>query len=271
MKIQKLKILAIGDPHGDFNKLRKIPKRKIDAILLTGDIGSSNLMRKMHFANVERKKKGLQPIKYSAKQEKRAFMEAYDSTIKSVKYLKQFAPVYLIFGNVESSNEDTRDKAKEIGLKLPFLYNNLIKMPRVRILNNRVDNLNGIRIGGLNYFLDVSWVEEFKPSNYKMIMRNAKRETKKAEHILKRFGKIDILLCHQPPYGILDKVNSNKAPKHWLGKHAGSKTVLKYIKQKKPKYIFCGHIHEGRGMKKVGETQVYNLGVCGYKLLEIKS
>ena len=88
-------------------------------------------------------------------------------------------------------------------------------------------------------------------------------------NVLKRFGEIDILLCHQPPHGILDKVTAKFAPKHWKGKHAGSKTILDYIQKYHPKYVFCGHIHEGEGMRKIGASEVYNLGVCGYKLVKL--
>ena len=59
------------------------------------------------------------------------------------------------------------------------------------------------------------------------------------------------------------------APKDWKGKNAGSKEILKYIKSKKPKYVFCGHIHEAEKKKKIGGTEVYNLGNCKHKIFEI--
>ncbi len=80
-----MKILAIGDPHGNLNKIKKIPVKNIDLILLTGDLGSANLMRKMAFENIERKKQGLPEKEYSPTQEKKSFMEAYTSTIKVTK------------------------------------------------------------------------------------------------------------------------------------------------------------------------------------------
>ena len=60
-----------------------------------------------------------------------------------------------------------------------------------------------------------------------------KKDTEKAKKVLKWFSKqkIDILLHHQPPHGVLDKVTFKKAPKHWLGKHAGSKVILNFIKK----------------------------------------
>jgi len=263
-----MKICAIGDPHGELNNIKKIPLSGVDLILLTGDLGSASLMRKMAFENIERKKKGLLEIDYSNSQKKKAFMEAYDSTMKIIKYLKKFAQVFTIFGNVESSNSETKKYSKEINFDLPYLYNGLNALENVRIINNRLANFEGIKIGGLEYFVDTNWVKEFKPLNYAESLFNSKKETNKAVKILKWFDSLDILVCHQPPYGFLDKVGS-MAPKDWRGKNAGSKTILDYIKRKQPKYVFCGHIHEGKGMKKIGKTEVYNLGVAGYKIIDI--
>ena len=77
-----MKICVIGDPHGAFNIIKKIPLNGVDLILITGDLGSANLMRNMAFKNIEREKKGLPEIKYAWK---KAFMEAYNSSIKIVK------------------------------------------------------------------------------------------------------------------------------------------------------------------------------------------
>ena len=266
-----MKIITIGDPHGSLEKVKKIPLDRIELILLTGDLGSANLMRKMAFDNIDRKRQGLAEIKYTPKQEKKAFMEAYDSTVKIIDYLSKFAPVYTIYGNVESRNPETRKQSKKIGIKLPFLTNKLNSYKNVRVINNIFSNFKGLKIGGLDYFIDGIWVKTFKPSDYQKRLRSAKKQTLKAKNILNNFAKkdIDILVCHQPPFGVLDKVTSKFAPKHYQGKNAGSKIILEFIKKHQPKYVFCGHIHEGEGFKKLGKTQVYNLGVGGYKIIEI--
>ena len=262
-----MRILAVGDPHGDIGKIRRVPAKDADLILVTGDLGSASLMRKIAFENIAREKKGLPEKEYTPKQQKRAFMEAYDSSIRVIRHLARYAPVFLIYGNVESTNAETKKRSKEIGLPLPFLTDELKSMDRVSIVNNRLRNFDGIRIGSLGYFVDTNWVRDFKPSEYKKRLSAAKKQTDKARRVLKNFGKVDILMHHQPPYGILDKVG-NKAPEAWRGKNAGSKVILDYIKRRQPKYAFCGHIHEGEGRKKVGRTEVYNLGVCDYKMVE---
>jgi len=118
---------------------------------------------------------------------------------------------------------------------------------------------------------NVNWVRDFKPSDYQKEMKKARKGTEKAKRILRNFSKLDILLCHQPPYSILDKVSFPEAPKHWKGKNAGSKAILDYVKKYQPKYVLCGHIHEGKGRAKIGKTEVINLGCSGdYKIIEIK-
>ena len=127
-----------------------------------------------------------------------------------------------------------------------------------------------LKIGFLEYFTDNSWVKEFQSKDKKTIKR-ARLGTAKAKRVLKRFGKVDILVCHQPPYGVLDKVGKEGgAPKKWQGKHAGSKAVLDYIKKYQPQYCLCGHIHEGNGEKKIGKTRVINLGLHGWKIIDIE-
>ena len=259
-----MRILAIGDPHGDLKKVRRIPKKRIDLILLTGDLGKVDLLRRLTFENIERKKKGLKEKKITKKQDKQISKEIYSSSMDVVRYLSKFAPVYTIYGNVEPIKIKRTKKAR----KEPDLTTSLKKMKNVKIINNRLKNFQGIKIGGLEYFTDTNWVRDFKPSDYKKRMKKAKKATDKARRVLRWFGKVDILVCHQPPHRYLDKVTFKGAPKHWMGKHAGSKVILDYIRKIKPKYVFCGHIHEGEGRAKIGKTEVYNLGVAGHKIVE---
>ena len=267
-----MKILAIGDPHGDIDALKKINYENVDLILLPGDIGNANLIRKMAYGNINRKKEGLPEIKYSKNEEKEGFMQVYNTSMEVIKYLAGFAPVYLIFGNVELSNVKTEEDAKKKGKKIPFLADNLNAIDNVKVINNQLIEFNGIKIGGLKYFIDSSWVEKFdskEDEDYDNKMKNAVKDTKEAKKALDGFSKIDILMCHQPPNGVLDIVKNPRAPKHWRGKHAGSKTILRYIKKFKPKYVLCGHIHEGHGEDKIGKSNVYNLGCCGHRFIEI--
>jgi len=267
-----MRILAIGDPHGDLRKIKRIPLENIDLILLTGDLGRADLARKRFFENIKREKKGLSELEEDSKFAKDIWNEIYHSTVSILRYLSRFAPVYAILGNVSQSmvkNSEWKKEEKKYGIKLPSLKNTMDSLGNFHLPRNRFRKISGLKVGFLEYFIDTSWVSEFKPSDFKEKMRAAKRETEKAKKILRGFGDVDILVCHQPPYGVLDKVAAKFAPKSWQGKHAGSKVILDYIKKEQPKYVFCGHIHESEGFAKIGKTEVYNLGVAGHKIISL--
>lgn len=59
-----------------------------------------------------------------------------------------------------------------------------------------------------------------------------------------------VLVSHEPPYGVQDKV--------FLGMHAGSKVIREIVDKYKPRLLLCGHIHEDPGYKKIGRTIVVN-------------
>lgn len=265
-----MRICVIGDPHGAIKKIKKIPLKSVDLILLTGDLGKADFARQFYFENVKRKNEGLPEKKYTSKESKKSHMEIHNSTINILKYLSKFAPVYTIQGNVGiPTKAESKKRDKKYGIKHPPTRELIQKMKKVHLVKNMARNIGELKIGFLEYFIDTSWVKEFKPKDYSKKMKKAKKETDKAKKTLERFGKsINILICHQPPYGYLDKVSGKYgAPKQWQGKHAGSKAILNYVKKHKPKYVFCGHIHEGEGKKKIGNTEIYNLGVGSHKTI----
>ncbi|HEC76686.1 MAG TPA: hypothetical protein ENI33_05465 [Thermoplasmatales archaeon] len=77
--------------------------------------------------------------------------------------------------------------------------------------------------------------------------------------ILNLKEKIDVLISHVPPYKTKDRA--------FFGMHIGDKMLRKFMEEKKPRYILCGHVHEDAGYQKFGETYVVNCsigknGVC---------
>lgn len=67
-----------------------------------------------------------------------------------------------------------------------------------------------------------------------------------------------ILISHNPP--ICDKLDSFDGVHH-----AGSQKFTDYIMQNQPLAVICGHIHEGTGIAKLGESLVINPGSLGEK------
>lgn len=67
-----------------------------------------------------------------------------------------------------------------------------------------------------------------------------------------------VLVCHNPPKAtVVDAVNAEV--------HAGSPLFTEYIKEHQPVCVICGHIHEGVGTEKIGNTLVINPGSFGEK------
>jgi Icc-related predicted phosphoesterase len=62
-----------------------------------------------------------------------------------------------------------------------------------------------------------------------------------------------ILISHCPP-------KDTKLDRTATGVHAGSISVLQFIESKKPLLVVSGHIHEARGIDKIGETIIVNPG-----------
>jgi len=61
-----------------------------------------------------------------------------------------------------------------------------------------------------------------------------------------------VSMTHPPPLGVLDTT--------YAGDHAGSSAILEFIKEVQPALHVCGHIHEAKGVAKVGKTVVVNPG-----------
>jgi uncharacterized protein len=61
-----------------------------------------------------------------------------------------------------------------------------------------------------------------------------------------------VVLSHQPPRGAQDKIYSGEA--------VGSLGLRRHVDDFQPELVICGHIHEDRGLVKLGLTTVVNVG-----------
>lgn len=69
------------------------------------------------------------------------------------------------------------------------------------------------------------------------------------ENIRKIPADTDVLITHQPPYGILDSVETA---------HFGDRILLETILKIKPKYHLFGHAHDAFGIEKSNHTTFVN-------------
>jgi Icc-related predicted phosphoesterase len=63
----------------------------------------------------------------------------------------------------------------------------------------------------------------------------------------------EVVLSHTPPRGTrLDRTRR--------GEHVGSVAVRQFIERVQPALVLCGHIHEARGIDRIGATTIVNCG-----------
>ena len=124
-----------------------------------------------------------------------------------------------------------------------------IKLPEncIMLIDQEID-INGLKIYGTPWvpIISHSWAFE-------------------AEHdVLKeKFSKIpenlDILLTHSPPH-IDNNITIDRSTQFGMSEAFGSTELAEEIFDKKPKYVFCGHIHSGDHNKILfGESKIYNV------------
>jgi Icc-related predicted phosphoesterase len=74
-----------------------------------------------------------------------------------------------------------------------------------------------------------------------------------------------IVLSHVPPF-------NTKVDLAYMNEHIGSRSVRRFIEEKEPLAVFCGHVHEAPGIDYIGKTLVVNPGPAkkgNYALAEI--
>ena len=83
------------------------------------------------------------------------------------------------------------------------------------------------------------------------------------EYLIEKYSKIpervDILISHDAPR--IKKVGVIHEGE-WRGEDAGNPYLAEVIRLKKPKYVFCGHIHSGEHeLTELDNTKLYNVSI----------
>jgi Icc-related predicted phosphoesterase len=257
-KEKKLRILVVGDPHGS-EKLLRLDTNGFDVAIVTGDMGKTDVMRGLAWGKVKGSKENI----------RKSYEDYVGSALPVLKHLSERIPVLCVHGNADIADDDIAGVNKATKAKIPLFESALAKLKNQVFIDYASVELNGVKIAGISHFIETRWVHEFRGGGMEAMLL-AMIEEEMARTFFNAVGKVDILVSHQPPYGVLDRVGAKYAPKGWVGKHAGSRLLLDYISKHKPRYVICGHIHEARGVKKVGKTTVINAGCCGdWQRLEI--
>lgn len=133
-------------------------------------------------------------------------------------------PLFAVHGNCDG--RDVPELLSELGVNV---HDNRVELGRIGIIG----------VGGSNVTPFHTLWELTEDEIQGILERNYRRG--------------DIILSHVPPHGtVADRVHS--------GHHVGSRTLREFIEREGPPLVVCGHIHEGRGIDRVGGTTVVNPG-----------
>jgi Icc-related predicted phosphoesterase len=124
------------------------------------------------------------------------------------------------------------EKYQKFGNKCTFLQNSQTRVA--------CTGYNPIKIFGTPLSLEVGeWAYQAKEEDIFRVVANLETH---------------ILISHGPAYGILDEVLP-------FYESVGSTVLRNYIEMHQPKLLLHGHIHESRGVRKIGNTYVINASI----------
>lgn len=90
-------------------------------------------------------------------------------------------------------------------------------------------------------------------------------EMLRAGHAQLEGARWHMVLSHAPP-------RAAQVDRTQRGVNVGSTALRAFIDQVQPDLVLCGHIHEGRGVERIGRTQVVNCGPAAagsYAVVEV--
>ncbi|MCD6483475.1 MAG: metallophosphoesterase [Candidatus Odinarchaeota archaeon] len=157
----------------------------------------------------------------------------FGSIAKTEKILKEITkhgiPTYFVPGNCDNrSLLDLEELAGAINI-----HGRIVKINQLSIVG-----IGGSPITPFNTNI------EFSENDFEAIIQIIEKDIEPNKWIL---------CAHSPPYGTAIDLLFN-------GKHAGSRTIYKFIEKGKPLLSIHGHIHEARGIDKIESIPVVNPG-----------
>lgn len=257
-----MKILIIGDVHGELKKLKKeLPKHDFDFVVGVGDYAGVEEWRKYidYWFRIKDRKKAKSPKEFYGNKKFRALcLKDYHAGKDTLGFLESLGkPGVFVFGNGDDEWYDVsfipRLKAKKRQL------NFLKKLRSLKNINYKHKKIRSLEFLGFGGYMDVSANEGSRDPEWQdAVDKRMEKAEKKFEILLKKVGKGSIFVFHYPPLGVFDKIKDKKNP--FNGKSSGIDFFRRAILKKKPSLVLCGHMEEYQGKKKLGSSVVVNPG-----------
>jgi len=267
-----MKILAIGDFQGVFpSKLKnKIKKEEFDLIVGVGDYGGIKEWRPWIINDLARAKRGMPRIspqdffgKKKFKELLKKDFEAGKNVLKDINKLNKKGVI--VFGNGDDEWYSYPFGEKIINVKKR--NRSIVKrLSNLKNITYGFTKLKGISFIGFGGYMDIDAYfskKDFKESEDEQLIKRRKlrreRSKKKLESLIKKTNAPMIFVFHYPPKEVFDIIRDKK-DNPMNGKSAGIKFFAEAIKKYEPLLVFCGHMHEYQGMKKLHGAPVINPG-----------
>jgi len=251
-----MKALIIGDCHGE---MPEIPEEGFDLVLCVGDIcGGTDEMRSTMFESMDTEEDW-----YELFGEEKA-KEAVKSSIGDGKQIlgeldSLGVPVFVVPGNWDWTGENSDWSFLE-GKGYPQIIEEFENVHNLNFDSQEVEGWNFVGYGPCSG-PEIPQYEDDKPeSGEEMEEIRAEYEDKK-QRLKESFkhGKTVFLSHNVPQDTSLDLIDDEDNPVH--GRHYGSVIVREMIEEFSPEYSIAGHMHEGEGREKVGDTECLNTGL----------
>jgi len=280
-----MKIIAVGDFHGEFSEKlkRKILKNDFDIILSNGDFCGNEELSKLSFKYYYGKSKSEvrkipKQIKNREKKLEKKSIKDGISVLQNLKKLNK--PFYAVHGNWDPIFWEWDLGIEEKGYKYRFSKSfHKVFEHNFEFMDFKVKDLgNFVLVGGTSSthpgMLRKNMVKRMI-KKWKMVKKEAeeyvsllkkqiRRREKKYLSVFQKAKKLNkpiIFLTHNAPYGTsLDLITSKKVHKLAKGQHYGSYLERQMILKFKPDLVICGHIHERFGKDKLGKSLLVNIG-----------
>jgi hypothetical protein len=245
-----MKIGLLADIHGSEKNLdlllNHFEQEKVNLVLIAGDIAATVNYKLIIRSFISSKKISRS---YYANYVYSSALELFDKfQIKSLKkILKRLNscsfPAILISGNSETNNarlflKEESDKSNN----LFFIDEDLLQLPKLKIT-----------FVGYSGTMPAVYRRAFASPGEKPLTQ-MREELEKVESKVKDSTDPVIFLTHDAPYGTkLDIISSRK-------EQGGNKAITEFIEKVKPLINIHGHIHENRGIDRIGKTLLINPG-----------
>lgn len=128
----------------------------------------------------------------------------------------------------------------------------IVPKSNIYYLHNTSIILDGIKIWGSSYSLRFyDWSFNIDEPDFAKVVDKIPSDT-------------DIIITHGPPYGYGDWVYATEKEEEWPGKkHVGSPSLTKKIGEIQPRLTVYGHVHQGYGQYKIGNSLLLNSSYVG--------